>query len=98
MDDYSKEIADLRREIERLIEAEAEAQEIAELEMQARGLEALYQQAEQLFDRGRDDPDLRRQLRMRGYGDWTLDNVYSFVYDTAADLHYVEANAFLQCI
>jgi hypothetical protein len=98
MDDYSKEIADLRREIERLIEAEAEAQEIAELEMQARVLEALYAQAEVLFERGRDDADLRRQLRMRGYGDWTLDNVYAFVFETAVELPEVETRAFLQGI
>jgi predicted translin family RNA/ssDNA-binding protein len=98
MDDYSKEISDLRREIERLIEAEAEAQEIAELEMQARVLEALYQQATALFDRGEEAPDLRRQLRMRGYGEWTLDNVYAFVFESAVELPEVEPKAFLQGI
>jgi predicted translin family RNA/ssDNA-binding protein len=98
MDDYSKEIADLRREIARLIEAEAEAEEIAELEMQARVLEALYEQASLLFERGRDDPDLRRRLRMRGYGDWSLDNVYAFVFETAVDLPDVEPKAFLKGI
>lgn len=98
MDDYSKEISDLRREIERLIEAEAEAPEIAELELQARVLEALYGQATQLFDRGLDDEDLRRRLRMRGYGDWTMDNVYAFVFETAVELPDVETKAFVQGI
>jgi predicted translin family RNA/ssDNA-binding protein len=98
MDDYSKEISDLRREIERLIQEEAEAPEIAELEMQARVLEALYQQAALLFDRGRDDADLRRQLRMRGYGEWTFDNVYAFVFETAVELPEVEPKAFLRGI
>jgi hypothetical protein len=98
MDDYSKEIADLRREIARLVEAEAEAQEIAELEMQARVLEALYDQAALLFERGRDDADLHRRLRMRGYGEWTLDNVYAFVFESAVELPEVEPKAFLQGI
>jgi len=98
MDDYSKEIADLRREIARLVEAEADAQEIAELEMQARVLEALYEQAALLFERGRDDPDLRRRLRMRGYGDWTIDNVYAFVFESAVELPEIEPKAFVQGI
>ena len=95
MDDYSKEISDLRREIDRLVEAEAEAQEIAELELQLRVLEALYGQAAGLFDRGRDDPDLRRQLKLRGYGDWTLENVYAFVFEAAVELPEVETRAFV---
>jgi len=98
MDDYSKEIADLRREIARLVEAEAEAQEIAELEMQARVLEALYRAAIELFERGRDDADLRRRLRMRGYGDWTLENVYAFVFESAVDLPDAEPKTFLHDI
>ena len=98
MDDYSKEIADLRREIARLVEAEADAQEIAELEMQARVLEALYGQAVELFDRGREDADLRRQLKLRGYGDWTLENVYAFVFESAVDLPEAEPRTFLHDI
>ena len=98
MDDYSKEIADLRREIARLVEAEADAQEIADLEMQARVLEALYGQAIALFERGGSDPDLRRQLRLRGYGDWTLENVYAFVFESAVDLPDAEPKAFLHDI
>ena len=54
--------------------------------MQARVLEALYAQAVELFDRGRQDAELRNRLRMRGYGDWTLENVYAFVYESAVDL------------
>jgi predicted translin family RNA/ssDNA-binding protein len=98
MDDYSKEIGDLRREIVRLVEAEGDAHEIAELEIQARVLEALYEQAMSLLDRGRDDDDLRRQLKIRGYGDWTLDNVYAFVFEAAVDLPDVEPRAFVKDI
>ena len=98
MDDYSKEIGDLQQEVERLVEAEGDAQEIAELEMQIRVLRALYEQATTLFDRGRDDADLRRQLVIRGYGEWTLDNVYAFVFEAAVDLPDAEPRAFVNDI
>jgi predicted translin family RNA/ssDNA-binding protein len=98
MDDYSKEISDLQREVERLVEAEGDPQEIAELEMQIRVLKALYEQATTLYEQGRDDPDLRRQLVIRGYGEWTLDNVYAFVFETAVDLPDAEPKAFVNDI
>ena len=98
MDDYSKEIADLQREVDRIVEAEGDPQEIGELEMQIRVLNALYEQATTLFERGQGDADLRRQLIIRGYGDWTLDNVYAFVFETAVDLPDVEPKAFVNDI
>jgi hypothetical protein len=98
MDDYSKEIIDLQREVDRLLEAEGDQQEIAELEMQIRVLKALYEQASMLFEQGRGDADLRRQLVIRGYGEWTLDNVYAFVYEAAVDLPEVEPTAFAKGI
>jgi hypothetical protein len=98
MDDYSKEIADLQREVDRIVEAEGDPQEIAELQMQIRVLTALYEQATTLFERGHGDADLRRQLIIRGYGDWTLDNVYAFVFEAAVDLPDVEPKAFVNDI
>jgi len=98
MDDYQKEISDLQAEIERLVDAEGDPQEIAELEMQVRVLNALYQQAQALLDQGHEDPALRRFLRMRGYGDWTLDNVYAFVFESAVDLPAEEPKSFLNDI
>ena len=98
MDDYQREIGDLRAEVARLIEAEGDAQEIAELEMQIRVLEAIYEQAAALLERGRGDPDLRRQLKIRGYGDWNLDNVYAFVFEASVDLPDDEPRAFVQGI
>ena len=62
-----------------MVEAEAAAKEIAELAMQLDILRTLY-------SRGRADLALRRGLTMRGYGEWTLDNVYAFVYETAIEL------------
>ena len=42
--------------------------------------------AAMLMAEGEGNPELRRNLAMRGYGDWTLDNVYAFVYETSVDL------------
>jgi hypothetical protein len=86
MDDYAKEISDLQRQVDDLVDAEGDAREIAELEMELDILRTLYGRARDLYVRGRDDTDLRRALTMRGYGDWTLDNVYAFVYETAVEL------------
>jgi hypothetical protein len=86
MDDYTKEITDLQQQVDQMVEDEADAREIAELEMQVSILKALYRRAGELFARGEHDVGLRRGLAVRGYGDWTLDNVYAFVYETAVDI------------
>jgi hypothetical protein len=86
MDEYAKEIGDLQAQIDSMIEEEADRKEIAELQMQLEILRALYAQATYLQDLGRRTPELRESLALRGYGDWTLDNVYAFVYETSVDL------------
>jgi len=86
MDEYQAEIQELRTQIEQMVEAEEDPKLIADLELQAQLLEAIYEQATALFERGEADPQLRERLRVRGYGDWTLDNVYAFVYEIATDL------------
>ena len=86
MDDYQKEIVDLERQIEEMVEADEDKQLIADLQMQLEIIKALYARARELFDDGEHDTDLRTALTMRGYGEWSLDNVYAFVYETAVDL------------
>ncbi len=87
MDDYQKEIADLERQLEELVEQEGDKDLIADLGMQLEILKALYARAFELFQQGRsDDPELRGALAMRGYGEWTFDNVYAFVYEQAVEL------------
>ena len=86
MDEYQKEIRDLRQEVEELVEAEGDQREIRDLQDQIGILDAIYSRAGELFERGRRDDDLRRGLRMRGYGEWTLDNVYAFVYEQSVEL------------
>jgi len=95
VDDYQKEIADLEVQIEQLVEAEGDAKTIAELSMQLEILKAIYARALDLLERGRNDSDLRYGLRIQGYGDWTLDNVYAFVYERAVELEPRQHRAFV---
>lgn len=86
MDDYQREITDLQAEVDRMQEDEEDPKEISELAMQLEILKALYERARDLYGAGADDPVLRDQLRLRGYGDWDFENVYAFVYETSVDL------------
>jgi hypothetical protein len=95
MDDYQKEIADLERQVEQLVEAEGDAKTIAELSMQLEILKAIYARATDLFQRGRVDEGLRYGLRIQGYGDWSLDNVYAFVYERSVELEAGPHSAFV---
>jgi hypothetical protein len=95
VDDYQKEIADLEVQIEQLVEAEGDAKTIAELSMQLEILKAIYARALDLLERGKKDQALRYGLRIQGYGDWTLDNVYAFVYERAVELEPQQHVAFV---
>ena len=99
MDDYQKEIADLERQIEQLVEAEeqgdGDARTIAELTMQLEILKAIYARALDLLSRGRSDEGLRFGLRIQGYGEWSLDNVYAFVYERSVELEPGPHNVFV---
>ncbi|TMD35640.1 MAG: hypothetical protein E6I95_03740 [Chloroflexi bacterium] len=95
MNDYQKEISDLEAQIDQLVEAEGDAKTIAELSMQLEILKAIYARAIDLLERGKKDQDLRYGLRIQGYGDWTLDNVYAFVYERAVELEPQAHGAFV---
>jgi hypothetical protein len=95
VNDYQKEIADLETQIDQLVEAEGDATTIAELSMQLEILKAIYARALDLLERGKRDEDLRYGLRIQGYGDWTLDNVYAFVYERAVELEPRAHGAFV---
>ncbi|MGH7763067.1 MAG: hypothetical protein ACREOM_01455 [Candidatus Dormibacteraceae bacterium] len=95
MDDYQKEIADLETQVERLVEEEGDARTIAELSMQLEILKAMYSRATDLYARGLKDEGLRYGLRIQGYGDWILDNVYAFVYERAVELEPKAHGAFV---
>jgi hypothetical protein len=95
VNDYQKEIADLEAQIDSLVEAEGDPTTIAELSMQAEILKAIYARAADLLERGKKDQALRFGLRIQGYGDWTLDNVYAFVYERAVELEPQAHRAFV---
>ncbi len=95
MDDYQKEIADLEAQVDRLVEEEGDAKTIAELSMQLEILKAIYARASDLYTRGRQDDGLRYGLRIQGYGEWTLDNVYAFVYERSVELEPKAHTAFV---
>ena len=95
MDDYQKEIADLETQVEQLVEEEGDAKTIAELSMQLDILKAIYTRATDLYQRGSQDDGLRYGLRIQGYGDWTLDNVYAFVYERSVELEPRAHSAFV---
>ncbi len=95
MDEYSSEIAELQAQVDAMIEAEADPKEIGELQLQLQILRTLYRQAKRLFEAGARKPGLRKQLALRGYGDWTLENVYAFVYETSVDMPVEEPSSFL---
>ena len=83
MDEYQLEIADLRRTLARLKADKADAALIEEYEAELRNLKALYQAAVDTLEAGRGDARMRGALSELGFGEWTLENVYSFVYDAA---------------
>ncbi len=95
MDDYQKEIADLETQVEQLVEADSDARTIAELSMQLDILKAIYARATDLFLRGKRDEGLRYGLRIQGYGDWNIDNVYAFVYERSVELEPKAHSAFV---
>jgi hypothetical protein len=95
VDDYQKEIADLETQVAQLVEEEGDAKTIAELSMQLEILKALYARATDLFRRGLEDEGLRYGLRIQGYGDWNLDNVYAFVYERSVELESPAHTAFV---
>ena len=98
MDEYSQEINELQAQVDAMVEAEEDKKLIADLEIQLQILRAIYQQATRLLAEGQSDGELRQSLAVRGYGDWTLDNVYAFVFESAVDLPAEEPKSFLNDI
>lgn len=85
VDEYQIEIQSIRRTLSRLKGDKAEPALIEEYEAELRNLVALYDAATAAFESGDQDGRLETALGLLGFGDWSFDNVYSFVYDAALE-------------
>ncbi len=86
MDEYQVEIEAIRSTLNRLRADEADPELIEEYEAELRILMALYAAATETLEAGRSDARLRTVLADLDFGDWTMENVYSFIYDAALDM------------
>ena len=86
MDEYQLEIQSIRRTLARLRDEEADPALIEEYETEYRNLSSLYKAATDTFAAEELEPRLATALAELGFGDWTLTNVYSFVYDASMEL------------
>ncbi len=86
MDEYQLEIQSIRSTLNRLRADEADPELIEEYEAELRILMALYAAATETLEAGWEDERLRTVLAELDFGDWTMENVYSFVYDAALDM------------
>ena len=86
MDEYQLEIQSLNAQLEHLRETEADLALIDEYEAEVRNLSALYRAASETFNAGRQDRRLAAALTALGFKEWSMGNVYSFVYDLSMDL------------
>jgi hypothetical protein len=86
VDEYQLEIQSIRSTLIRLRADEADPELIEEYEAELRILMALYEAATETLDAGLSDARLRAVLDELGFGDWTMENVYSFIYEAALDM------------
>ncbi len=86
MDEYQLEIQSIRSTLTKLRADEADPELIEEYEAELRILLALYAAATDVYQAGLDDLQLRAILEELDFGTWTMENVYSFVYEAALDM------------
>ena len=86
MDEYQLEIQQLTQQLARLREAEADPGLIEEYAAELRNLSALYRASRETYEAGMGDRRLPQALVRAGFGAWTLENVYSFIYDVSMEL------------
>jgi signal transduction histidine kinase len=86
VDEYQLEIQSIRTTLTRLRTDEADPELIEEYEAELRILVALYTAAIEVLEAGVRDARLRTVLAELDFGEWTMENVYSFVYEAALDM------------
>jgi hypothetical protein len=86
VDEYQLEIQSIRSTLTRLRADQADPELIEEYEAELRILVGLYTAATETLEAGIADQRLRTVLTELGFGEWNLENVYSFIYDAALDM------------
>ena len=86
MDEYQLEIQSIRSTLTGLRADEADPELIEEYEAELRILMALYTAATETRAAGETNAQMRTVLAELGFGDWTMENVYSFIYEAALDM------------
>ncbi len=86
MDEYQLEIQSTKSTLNRLRADEAEPELIEEYEAELRILVALYTAATEVYEAGLTEPRLRTVLADLDFGEWSMENVYSFIYEAALDM------------
>jgi hypothetical protein len=87
LDEYQLEIQSIRTTLTRLRADEADPELIEEYEAELRILTALYVASTEMLAAGETTPRLQLILEELGFGEWNMENVYSFVYEAALDMN-----------
>ena len=86
MDEWQLEMREIKDQIARLQAAKGDPVVIEELEAELRILQSLYGSATEVFDAGQKDGRLRKEFAATEMGEWSFENVYSYVYEMAMEL------------
>jgi hypothetical protein len=86
MDEWQLEMAEIGRRIGELKAHDGDPVIIDELEAELRILNSLYSTALDVLEAGQRDLGAQAGLVAERWGEWTLRNVYSYVYEKAMEL------------
>ena len=86
MDEWQVEMEEIQRNLSALRAREGDPEVIAELEAELRILQSLYLTAWEVFEAGDRDRGVREAFARLRMGEWTFENVYSYVYERALEL------------
>ena len=86
MDEWQLEMDEIQGRLAALKAHDGDPVIIDELEAELRILDAFYTTALNVFEAGMADEAAHQGLVAERWGDWTLGNVYSFVYEKAMEL------------
>jgi hypothetical protein len=86
MDEWQLEMDEIRRRVGELKAHDGDPVIIDELEAELRILNSLYLTSQDVFEAGQRDALAHQGLQAERWGEWTLGNVYSYVYEKALEL------------